>query len=55
MSDFFGVRRDGPWSAVEPFKAHGPLFDDMEIVEALRIPTEEHLFQSLTMRGFFDE
>ena len=40
---------------VEPFKTHGPLFDDPEIAEALAMPTEEHLFESLMLSGFIDE
>jgi len=51
----FNVRRDGAGSVIEPFDTNGPLFDDPEIAEALRIPTEDHLFESLILSGFIDE
>ena len=51
----FNVRRDGDGTTVEPFDTHGPLFDDPEIAEALRMPTEDHLFESLVLGGFIDE
>lgn len=51
----FNVRREGAGSVVEPLDTHGPLFDDPEIAEALRLPTEEHLFESLVLSGFIDE
>ena len=51
----FNVRRDGAGSVIEPFDTNGPLFDDPEIAEALRIPTEDHLFESLILSGLIDE
>ena len=51
----FHVRRDGPWTAVQRFRPRGPIFDDPEVAEALRMPAEGRQFQSLTMRGFFDD
>lgn len=51
----FNVRRDGDGTTVEPFDTHGPLFEDPEIGEALRMPTEDHLFESLVLSGFIDE
>jgi predicted ATPase len=51
----FNVRRDGNGTTVEPFDTHGPLFDDPEIAEALTMPTEDHLFESLVLGGFIDE
>ena len=51
----FNVRRDGAGSTIEPFETHGPLFDDPEITEALAMPIEEHLFESLILSGFIDE
>jgi len=51
----FNVRRDGAGSRIEPFEHHGPLFDDPEIAEGLRMPVEDHLFESLVLGGFIDE
>ena len=51
----FNVRREGAGSAIEPFATHGPLSDDPEIAEALSMPTEDHLFQSLALSGLIDE
>lgn len=51
----FNVRRDGDGTTVEPFDTHGPLFDDPDIAEALRMPTEDHLFESLVLSGYIDE
>ena len=51
----FNVRRDGAASVVEPLKTHGPLVDDPEVAEALAMPTEDHLFESLILSGFIDE
>ena len=51
----FNVRHEGTGSVVEPFDTHGPLFDDPEIAKALRMPTEDHLFESLILSGFIDE
>lgn len=51
----FNVRRDGAGSTIEPFETHGPLFDDPEIAQALSMPIEEHLFESLILSGFVDE
>ena len=51
----FNVRRDGAGSMIERFDTHGPLFDDPEIAEALKIPAEDHLFESLILSGFIDE
>ncbi len=50
----FMVRRDGIRTAINPFKPPGPLFEDRKVAEALRLPTEEHIFESLTLRGFLD-
>ena len=51
----FNVRRDGAGSKVERFETHGRLFDDQEVTEALAMPIEEHLFESLILSGFIDE
>ena len=51
----FNIRRDGDGTAVEPFDTHGPLFDDPKIAEALSMPTEDHLFESLVLSGLIDE
>ena len=51
----FNVRRDGGGSTVEPFHTHGPLFDDPEVAEALAMPNEDHLFESLILSGLIDE
>ena len=51
----FNVRRDGGGSTVEPFQTRGPLFDDPEIAEALAMPIEDHLFESLILSGLIDE
>lgn len=51
----FNVRRDGGGSTVEPFQTHGCLFDDPEIAEALAMPIEDHLFESLILSGLIDE
>ncbi len=51
----FNVRRDGDGSVIEPFPAHGSLLDDPEIAEALQMPVEDHLFESLMLAGHIDE
>ena len=51
----FNIRRDGAGSTIEPFSPPGPLFDDPEIAEALRMPVEDHLFESMILSGFIDE
>ena len=51
----FNVRRDGAGTTVERFDTHGPLFDDPEIAEALSMPVEDHLFESLILSGIIDE
>ena len=51
----FNVRRDGASSTIERFETHGPLFDDREVTDALSMPIEEHLFESLILSGFIDE
>lgn len=51
----FNVRRDGAGSIVEPFKTHGSMLDDPEIVRALAMPIEDHMFESLVLSGFIDE
>ena len=51
----FNVRRDGAGSTIERFDTHGPLFDDPEIAEALKMPVEDHVFESLILGGFIDE
>ena len=51
----FNVRRDGTGTTVQPFDTHGPLFDDPDIADALRMPIEDHLFESLILGGFIDE
>ena len=51
----FNVRRDGAGTKVEPFETNGALFDDPEIAEALAMPTEDHVFESLILSGFIDE
>ena len=51
----FNVRRDGSGTTAEPFNIHGPLFDDLEIAEALAMPVEDHVFESLMLSGLIDE
>lgn len=51
----FNVRRDGADSIIEQFETFGPLFDDREVTEALAMPIEDHLFESLILSGFIDE
>ena len=51
----FNVRRDGAGSTIERFDTHGPLFEDPEIADALTMPVEDHLFESLILSGFIDE
>ena len=51
----FNVRRDGAGSTVEPFKTPRPLFSDPDIAEALSMPIEDHVFESLILSGFIDE
>ena len=51
----FNVRHDGGGSTVEPFQTDGPLFDDPGIAEALAMPIEDHLFESLILSGLIDE
>lgn len=51
----FNVRREGSATVVRPFDVSGPLFKDQEIAEALMAGTEDGLFESLLLRGMFDE
>lgn len=48
------VRREGIASTIERFDTHGHLFQDPKISEALAMPTEDHLFESLVLGGFTD-
>lgn len=49
------VRRVGASTEVLPFEVTGPLFRDREIEQALTEPHEDMLFQSLLLRGLFDD
>ncbi len=51
----FNVRRVGHATAVEPFDATGPLFEDAEIAAALTSPVEDARFANLLLRGLIDE
>ncbi len=48
------VRRDGIASKIEQFDTSGTLFEQPEILEALSIPVEDHLFESLVLGGYTD-
>lgn len=49
------VRRGPTGTEVKPFDVSFPLFKDAEIAEALTSSTEDGLFESLMLRGMFDE
>ncbi|MDE0103514.1 MAG: ATP-binding protein [Bryobacterales bacterium] len=51
----FIVRRNGTGTEVEQFHDQGPLFSDPEIAEALSMPIEDHIFESLVLTGAIDE
>ncbi len=51
----FNVRREEGGSVIEPFLVREPLLEDPEIVKALRLPIEDHLFESLMLAGHIDE
>lgn len=51
----FNVRRAGQETVIQRFDMNAPLFQDVEIAEALTSPAEDGLFENLVMRGFIDE
>ncbi|MYK68908.1 MAG: AAA family ATPase [Gammaproteobacteria bacterium] len=51
----FNVRRVGQETLIQRFDVDAPLFQDMQIAEALTNPAEDGLFENLVMRGLIDE
>jgi predicted ATPase len=49
------VRQGSDGTEVVPFSVTGPLFRDDEIAEALKIRSEEAVFEGLMLRGLLDE
>jgi hypothetical protein len=51
----FQIRRKDAGTEVKPFAVTGPLFEDIEIANALADRGEEGVFEGLVLRGMLDE
>lgn len=50
----FRVIREAAGTSFSPFDPSGPLFQDVEIQEALTAPSEDAIFEGLMLRGLLD-